>query len=192
MAISPQTFKALQGIQWRIQNEVKVGGVSPFAIWNAAGSSANPGGVSDATRYGTNPNGTIANAIYIGFPKDFTTSYSVQCAIIPNDDLVYWRSNPRVFDELNVYLRCWFYYKDDWYGMIQAAFAVRDALQTVILQHAMQPTVAEVVAAKEKNTAKGLPTGYFFDEILGNDWYCYATTWWHRQEWSVPPGAIQP
>lgn len=192
MASAPQTFNVLMGIQWRIQNEVKVGGLSPFTAWNHAASISNPGSESDFTRYSTNPNGTITNAIYAGFPKDFTTSYPVQCAIIPNDDKVYWRANPRVYDEMNFYIRCWFYYKDDWYGVMQTALAVRDQLQTVIMQHAELTTVAEVEAAKQMNSAKGLGVGFFFDEMLGNDWLCYATTWWHRQQWNVPSGQIQP
>jgi hypothetical protein len=196
MANRPNTWKVLSGIQWRIQNEVTtdgtLGGPSYFSPWDTTGSSANPNNESDYTRFSPNvtPGALITNAIYLGFPKDFTTSYPVQCAIIPNDDLVYWRSNPRVFDELNCYVRCWFYYRDDWYSVMQTALAVRDQLQVVLGTHAEMPAVADVQAVKQKNAAKAMPTGFFFDEVLGNDWLCYATTWWHRQEWTVPGGLI--
>jgi hypothetical protein len=196
MANAPRTWAVLQGIQWRIQNEVLVNGVSPFSEWDMTPSSANPNNESDYTRFSPTvvasvvPGALITNAIYVGFPKDFTTSYPVQCAIIPNDDSVYWESNPRVYDELNCYVRCWFYYRDDWYGVMQTAITVRDQLQAMLMQHAEMPTVASVQAVKQKNNAKGLPAGFFFDEVLGNDWLCYATTWWHRQEWRVPGGLI--
>lgn len=196
MATRPSTFAMLQAVQWRIQNELTTtgvaGGPSYFDAWNPNASSANPGGVSDLMRYNTpaNSGGTISNVIYIGFPKDFTPTYKVQCVIDTVDDLVQWRSNPRVFDEANLYVRCWFYMKDDWYGMKQTAIAVRDQLQVVIQSHAELPSVPEVQAVKQKPGAKGLQTGWFYDEVLGNEWYCYATTWWHRQEWTVPGGLI--
>jgi hypothetical protein len=197
MASRPNTWGMLQALQWRIQNEVTStatpGGLSYFTPWNETPSSANPGGISDYARYSPNSSagaGLITNAIYLGFPKDFTTSYKMQCAIIPNDDMVIWRSNPRVFDELNIYLRCWFYYKDDWFSVMQTALAVRDQLQVVIQSHAELPAIPEVQAVKQKAGAKGLPAGFFFDDVLGGDWLCYATTWWHRQEWTVPGGLI--
>lgn len=194
MANAPNTWAVLQAVQYRIQNEVTTNGVaggpSYFSAWNTSASSANPGGVSDFTRYSPNPFGTINNVIYLGLPKDFTTSYPIQCAITPVDDLVQWRSNPRVFDEINLYLCCWFYYKDDWFGTMKTATQIRDQLQVVIQSHAELPNVPEVVAARQKSAAKGLHTGWFFDEMLGNDWLCYATTWWHRQEWTVPAGLI--
>jgi hypothetical protein len=193
MATYPKSFQVLQSVQWRVQNEVLIGCVSPFASFSAAANPSNPSNASDLTRYNTpaNPGGTIANAIYIGFPKAFTTSYPIQAAIVPNDDMVEWRSNNRVYDELNCYLRCWFYYKDDWFSMMQTALAVRDQLQTMLLAHAEDPVLPQVTAWKQKNAAKGLPVGWFFDEVLGNDWLCYATTIWIRQEWFLT-SLIQP
>src|SRR5690242_17491965 len=83
MAAQPQTWTMLQGLQTTIQNEVLVSSASPFSLFDTTPDVGNPGQVSDATRFGTNPNGAITNAIYLGVPKDWQMKYPAQCHIIP-------------------------------------------------------------------------------------------------------------
>ena len=56
---APATLSLLRAVQTLILNNVLIGGTSPFAALSSA----------DATRYG------VANAIYIGEPKDFRDAY---------------------------------------------------------------------------------------------------------------------
>ncbi|HLJ81242.1 MAG TPA: hypothetical protein VKT52_07150, partial [Ktedonobacterales bacterium] len=67
----PGTFAALQAMQAIILDECLVGGASPFAALSSA----------DATRYG------VANAVFVGRPKDFKDAYLPQCCLwIPERD----------------------------------------------------------------------------------------------------------
>jgi hypothetical protein len=61
----PATFAALQAMQSIVLAECLVGGVTPFAALSSA----------DAARFG------VANAVFIGRPKDFKDAYLPQGCI---------------------------------------------------------------------------------------------------------------
>ncbi|HEV2459278.1 MAG TPA: hypothetical protein VGS80_13040, partial [Ktedonobacterales bacterium] len=61
----PATFAALRAMQSLILSECLVGGVSPFAALTSA----------DAARFG------VANAVFVGRPKDFKDAYLPQCCV---------------------------------------------------------------------------------------------------------------
>lgn len=170
--------------------------VSPFSLFDTAADQFNPGGVSDAVRFGTNPiaashSGSINNVIYLGYPKDPKPEYTAQCTISLLDELVYRRAfGGKIWHETPLYLSCRFLAMADWYQAEQTAIAVADAAWVVINKHAELPDAPVVQAVKEgaKGTA---PTGFFYEQLGQFTWFCWATFWWHRREWFIT-GGIQP
>ena len=71
LPVQPATFAALRAMQGLILSECLVGGASPFAALSAG----------DAARFG------VANAVFVGRPKDFKDAYLPQCRL--------WRSEER-------------------------------------------------------------------------------------------------
>jgi len=164
----------LKAWQATVQNEVLVGGVSPFSTFTNA----------DAALYGATGNPGDA-AIYIGFPpKDIKTIYTTQCWIMPLSESVRWRNNPHVFDESNVYCLVLGYYVANYYSVTQNMVSIRDVFHTVIGAHAEQPNDTLVTAAKW-GSVSGHANGFFMTEEIGRDWLCWGATRWMRQQWSV-------
>src|SRR5579872_298823 len=165
MPVAPQSWAVLQAIQYRIWNEVKVGGVSPFTPFI-------PG---DQAKYGGNPQGTIANAVYIGVPKDWNITYTRQCHVIPfmRED-VSWRAlGGKVWDDADVYVRyCFNRVKVDWYQTEQDLINARDATYVTFAQHAELP-FTPIVRAVKPMQVRQVPA-YHHDEVIGRDWDCWG------------------
>ncbi len=180
MASVPQTWKALQALQWTIYHEVQVGGGSPFAPFTAA----------DQAKWGNNPNGTVATAIYFGEPpKKLNPGYIYQCFIIPDTESVTWRAaGGKVFDELQCYLFVAGLYTTDFLTVVQTIIAIRDAMHPVLMTHAQQQNAPTVVAAKPGAPSGDRIHGFHHRQFNGADYYCWGVTRWVRQEWSIPNG----
>lgn len=179
MPTAPQTWAVLQAIQYRIWNEVKVGGVSPFSTFSAA----------DQTAFGTNPEGTVTTAVYIGVPKDWDVSeYPKQCHIIPPmQENVYWRGlGGKVWDEQSIYVRVCVSRHDNWYQAQQDIINARDAMYTVFSKHAELP-FTPIVRATKAMQPRQIPA-YHHDQAIGVDWDCWGFLLWLNQEWFVSAG----
>lgn len=193
MPFAPQSWTVLQAIQSRIQQEVLVGGVSPFSLFNTAPNASNPTGESDAVRYGTNPNGNCANAIFIGVPKDWPSPklYPKMCHIIPP----YHRMSSRhafggkTWDWSHIYIRFVFDRTLDWYQAQQDILAAADAAYTVFATHAEMPNASGVQASILD--APGQIPAYHHDEAIGAAYECWGFVWRLKQEWTVS-GGVQP
>lgn len=181
MPVSPQTWAVLQAIQYRVWNEVQVGGVSPFSAFNPA----------DQAKFGNNPQGTIANAVYIGVPKDWDSSqYPRQCHIIPfmTENVQRRALGGKVWDDGDVYIRVVFNRHDDWYQTMQDIIAARDAMQVILIKHAELP-ITPIVRAVQPRTPRQIPA-YHHDEAIGVDWDCWGFLLHTSQEWFAPTGFI--
>ena len=192
MPSAPNTVAVLQAIQYRIQQEVLVGGVSPFTLFSTTPSSSN-NGQSDAVRYGTNPNGNCANAIYIGVPKDWPSQrlYPRMCHVIPppTRDVQRHALGGKVWDWAEVYIRFLFSRKDDWYQTQLDLIAAADVMYGVLTRHAELPGANTVQATTPMKSGQ-LPA-YHHDGMIGEEYDCWGFLWRVKQEWTVSGGIVQ-
>ncbi|MGH2514400.1 MAG: hypothetical protein ACRDHP_01985, partial [Ktedonobacterales bacterium] len=117
----PATFAALQAMQSIILSECLIGGVSPFAALSSA----------DAARYG------VANAVFLGRPKDFKDVYLPQCCLwIPPETeavaLVGYAG--RAEAEFEALVQVYVDLRPDWYAAEQQILSIRDALLPALLR----------------------------------------------------------
>jgi hypothetical protein len=191
MSSVPNTPLILQAVQYALFTNIKIGGVSPFTAWNTSPNPANPGSVSDLTRFGTNPLGTVSNALYIGAPKEMNTLYSTQCHIIPTmDETVVRRAfGGKVWHERWIYFRVVMNNTTDWYGTQTNIITLADVIHPYLMQHAELPNAPAVIASKEMARG-GMPIGYHRDEIVGREWDCWGFVWWFREEYAVSGGFV--
>lgn len=167
----PDTLATLQAMQSLIVAGCLVGGTSPFAALSAA----------DAARYG------VANAVFVGQPKDVNTAYMPQCAItVPENAEVVTLAGyaGRAVAEIEALARVYVDPRPDWYAAEQQALAIRDALWPVLLRHAELGAMVASVIASEGRPGRGL----CYEQIAGNVYRCYEARWWVRQQWSVAGG----
>ncbi len=182
MPSQPQTFNDLQAWQLTVQNEVLIGGTSPFPLLSSA----------DATLYGATATPGTDRAIFLGVPKDTTTNYPYQCWMTPIGEKVYRKAlGGIIFDEIEVYILVRGNWTTNGYAVQKQIWAIRDALHPIIAKHAEQPGATEVYAARWDPSGKGGPQGFFMDPGLGLEWYCWGTTRWIRRQWSVSGGVVQ-
>lgn len=200
MSTFPTTWPMLQAIQQRVQSEVLLNattgiydpaGVSPFDLWS---SSTDPSdATSDLARYGqSNPYGACPNAIYIGNPKEFKPKYTTWAEVVPVDESVYRRAiGGKIWHETFVYFRVSTKYLADWFAAWKTITCIGDAAHTVMAHHAELPNVQTVMACKEELSKSGMPTGFYFDEIInqgiGRAYISWAAIWWHKMEFNVGP-----
>lgn len=167
----PATLATLQAMQSLIVSGCLVGGTSPFTALSPA----------DAARYG------VANAVFVGQPKEVNTAYMPQCAItLPMDAEVVTLAGyaGRAVAEIEALVRVYVDPRLDWYAAEQQALAIRDALWPVLLRNAeLGGSVASVIAS-EGRPGRGL----CYEQIAGNVYRCYEARWWVRQQWSVAGG----
>lgn len=193
MPFAPNTTAVLQAIQYRVQQEVLVNSASPFTAFSTAANTGNPSGVSDATRYGTNPNGTITNAIFIGVPKDWPSLrlYPRMCHVIPPPmrDVERHALGGKVWDWSQVYIRFIFQRKDDWYQNQLDLIAAADVMYGVLTRHAELPGASTVQATTPMKSGQ-LPA-YHHEEMVGEEYDCWGFLWRVKQEWTVSGGIVQ-
>lgn len=174
----PQTLAALQAMQNIILVEALVAGASPFAALSAA----------DATRFG------VAQAVFIGKPKDFKDAYLPQCNIwIPPGDEVdqpvelvgYDAANGgRAMGQVEALVTAYVDLRTDWYVGEQSILAIRDALWPAVLHHVrLGGGVAGVVEAWARE-GKGLA----YEEVGGVMYRVYELIWGFRQQWTMVGG----
>lgn len=169
----PDTLAALRAMQSLLLAECLVGGVSPFAALPAA----------DAARYG------VANAVFVGRPKDFSDAWLPACciALAPGSErvtldghagraLAEWEADVLVLADLRA----------DWYAAEQRVLAIRDALWPVLLRHDSLGGTVPTVAQADARPGHGL--GYA--EIAGVTYRAYTARWWVRQQWTLPGGRV--
>ncbi len=197
MASQPQTWTVLQAIQYQlftglIVTDSQVTNASPFSTWLNTANPQNPGSVSDLTRFGTNPNGTVTTAIYVGMPKDYDITYPRQCHVIPPPQEAVMRHafGGKVWDEAWVYIRLCYLNVNNWYENQQDLYTARDVLHPFIAHHAELPGADTVIATKEVAHASGMPTGYYRDSFVDREWDCLGIIWWARQEYQVTGGFV--
>lgn len=198
MAASPQTWAVLQGIQWVLQNELLVvpagGGsaVNPFSTFTTTPNINNPGGISDQTRYGTNPNGTITNAIYIGIPKNVDTTYLAQCHLVASQETAErYAHGGKIRVHHTVLIRCLFNANDhskDWLTQTNNAYNTADAVRVLINKHAMLAVAyaPTVIASKEDAGYHG----YFYNELDGYSWIGWQTAALVTEEFNITGGIV--
>ena len=174
MATAPQTWNVLTSIQATIQNEVKVGGVSPYTPFI-------PG---DATAYGA------TNAIYVGVPKDFKPLYTAQCWVVPpTHQKIYRRANGGpVFEEDRIQITHLFLAKTGYYAQMQACVNATDALTPVLLKHCDTTWGATVYASWILEDA-GV-SRYYYTNDAGEDWLAWGTTLVITQRYVIPGGFV--
>jgi hypothetical protein len=153
-----------------ILGECLVGGVTPFAALSAA----------DATRYG------VANAVFIGRPKDFADAYLPQCCIwIPQEtEAVELGYAGRATAEFEALVQVFVDVRADWYAGEQQALAIRDALWSGMLRHARLGGAVATVIASEAREGCGL----CYEQIAGIEYRCFEARWWVRQQWTIALG----
>src|SRR6185312_5578320 len=192
MASGPNTLNVLQSIQYRIFTEVLVSSASPFTSWALTPNPDNPGSVSDYTRFGTNRQGQVTTAIYIGMPKVPNPNYPVQCHIIPPfQGQIYRKSmGGKVFDEQSIYIRFLSLNVGDWYDNQISMMALRDVAVPMIQRHAEMPGGIAPTASKEMPGGNGMPTGYNRVEVIGREWDTWGFVWWVRQEYTLTDGFV--
>src|SRR5690348_4883855 len=175
MAASPQTWAMLQAVQYRVWSEVLVAAASPFTPFTTGANPENPAAVSDLTRFGTNPQGSVLNAVYINMPKVYNAGYPRQCHIAPLPELVYRRAlGGKVWHETICHVRMAFNATTDRYQALQDLVNAADAAHVVMNKHAELPQVATVQAVREEAQSHGIPNGYWDESILGEDWLCWG------------------
>lgn len=198
MPTAPNTWQMLQGVQTLIQNEVLVNSTSPFTAFSTDPNPANPNpAMSDATRFGTNPNGAITNAIFIGVPKDLSNKYPRQCHIIPAETEDVQRKTfgggnanigGQVWDYMDILILVNFYRQTDWFGTQQDIVATRDAMWQVLVKHAELPNAPGVAASIPQVVAgaRAFSPGVRLDL----EWDIWAFRWRLKQVWSVSGGIV--
>ena len=188
MPTAPQTWTALQALQWRMFNEVLVNSASPFSTLSSNQNPDNPGNVSDATRYGTNPFGTVTTAVIIGVPKAWPALYPKQCHIIPPMHAkVHWRAlGGKTWDEKIAIVRFVFQRTNDWYQTQQDLINAADATYAMLAKHA-EMVNAPTVAASRVEPMPQIPA-YHHDEVIGVDFDCWGFGVWMRQEFASLTG----
>ncbi len=166
----PATLAALQAMQSIILSECLVGGVTPFAALSAA----------DATRYG------VANAVFVGRPKDFADAYLPQCCIwIPEEtEAVELGYGGRVFAEFEARVQVFVDLRTDWYAGEQQALSIRDALWSGMLRHARLGGTVATVIESEAREGRGL----YYEQIAGIEYRCFEARWRLRQQWTIASG----
>lgn len=167
----PATFAALQAMQALILSECLVGGASPFAALSSA----------DAARYG------VANAVFIGRPKDFKDTYLPQCSLCipPDGELVEPATYAgRAFAEFEARVEVFADVRGDWYAAEQQILAIRDALWPVLLRHTRLGGTVPTVVASEARPGRGL----CYEHVAGGEYRCYEARWWVRQQFAIASG----
>ena len=166
----PATLAALQAMQSLILAECRVGGVTPFAPLTAA----------DAARYG------VANAVFVGRPKDFKDAYLPQCCLwIPpeRDSAQLIAYAGRATAEFEATIQVFTDLRGDWYAGEQQILAIRDALWPVLLRHARLGGSAPTVIEGQARPGRGL----CYEQIAGGEYRCFEATWWVRQQFALTP-----
>lgn len=169
----PATFAALQAMQTIILSECLVGGVSPFAALTAA----------DATRYG------VANAVFLGRPKDFKDIYLPQCCLwIPpeTESVALAGYAGRAEAEFAALVLVYVDLRPDWYAAEQQILSIRDALLPALLHHERLGGAVSTVIASEAHPGRGLCN----EQIGGSEYRCFEAHWWVRQQWSIAGGRV--
>jgi len=170
MASAPQTWKSLQAAQWIIQNEVLVGGVTPFSLFGTIGNGNNPGNVSDQVRFGTNPFGSVTSAIYIGVPKDWQTLYGSQCHLVPSNEVEYRRgAGGKIWLEQYTHTRIYMKADVDYYATMQTLINAVDVAHTILMRHAEDPNA---------------------EDVLGLGWLGWQGVWYRKQEYFIAGGIV--
>jgi hypothetical protein len=176
MSYTPTTFADLAAWQLTVQNEVQIGGSSPFPLMTA----------NDAALYGATLTFGTDVAIFIGVPKDLKTLYPYQCWLTPLSENVYRKTlGGYVFDEIEVAIVVAGNWTTNAYAVQKQIYAIRDVFETVIAKHAEQPNAAEVVGAKWGASGSSGSHGFYMLEEIGYGWYCWRTTRWMRRQWIV-------
>lgn len=169
----PATFAALQAMQSIVLAECLVGGASPFAALST----------DDAARYG------VANAVFVGRPKDFKDAYLPQCClwIPPETETAALIGSPgRAEAEFEARVQVFVDPRPDWYAAEQHILGIRDALWSALARHArLGGTVASVVES-EPRAGRGL----CYEHVAGSEYRCYEAAWWVRQQWAVTGGRV--
>jgi hypothetical protein len=169
----PSTFAALQAMQSIIVTECLVGGVTPFAALSSA----------DATRFG------VANAVFVGQPKDFKDAYLPQCGIWipPQAETVALAGYAgRVFIEFEAKIAVFANLRADWYAAEQQILAIRDALWPVLLRHGRLSGAVSSVIESEARPGRGL----CYETVAGSDYRCFEALWWVRQQFTLSGGRV--
>jgi hypothetical protein len=169
----PATFAALQAMQSLILSECLVGGVSPFAALSS----------SDAARFG------VANAVFIGRPKDFKDAYLPQCCLwIPPDAETAALAGyaGRAFAEFEARVQVFVDMRTDWYTGEQQILTIRDALWPVLLHHERLSGSVSTVIESEGRPGHGL----CYEQVSGNEYRCFDARWWVRQQWTISGGHV--
>jgi hypothetical protein len=172
------TLGALAAMRGIILAECLVGGVTPFAALAAA----------DAARYG------VANAVFVGRPKDFNDAYLPQCVIwiAPEQSLALEAATAldglagRASAEFEALAQVFVDMRTDWYAGERTVLAIRDALWPALLRHARLGGTVPTVIASEGRAGRGL--GY--EQIAGVEYRVFEARWWVRQQWSVAGGLV--
>jgi hypothetical protein len=167
----PATFAALQAMQSIILAECLVGGASPFAALSAA----------DAARYG------VANAVFVGRPKDFNDAYLPQCCIwIPpeHETAALIDSAGRADADFEARVQVFVDPRPDWYAAEQQIMGIRDALWSAVARHTRLGGSVTSVAESAPSPGRGL----CYEYVAGSEYRCYEAAWWVRQQWSIAGG----
>lgn len=171
LAAQPATFAALQAIQSLILSECLVGGASPFAALSS----------TDAARYG------VANAVFVGRPKDFKDAYLPQCCLwIPpqSERITPATYAGRAFAEFEATIQVFADLRGDWYAAEQQILAIRDALWPVLVRHARLGGTVPTVVESEARPGRGL----CYEHVAGSEYRCYEALWWVRQQFTLSSG----
>lgn len=171
----PATLGALQAMQAIILSECLVGGVTPFAALS----------VADATRFG------VANAAFVGKPKDFRDEYLPQCCLWippeqPSQAATLEGYTGRASAEFEALVQVYVDMRTDWYLGEQQALTIRDALWPVLLRHERLAARAATVIASEGRVGRGL----FYEQVAGVEYRCFEARWWARQQWLISGGRV--
>ena len=169
----PATFAALHAMQTIILNECLVAGASPFAVLSAA----------DAARYG------VANAVFIGRPKDFKDAYLPQCCIwIPpeTEDSSVLGSAGRATAAFEALVLVYVDLRPDWYAAEQQILSIRDALLPALVRHARLGGGVSTVTESQVQPYRGL----CYEQIGGSEYRCFEARWSVTQQWSIASGLV--
>ena len=167
----PGTFAALQAMQSIVLAECLIGGLTPFAALSSA----------DAARFG------VANAVFIGRPKDFKDAYLPQCCIwIPQQTEAVALAGyaGRAFAEFEARVEVFVDMRGDWYAAEQQILAIRDALWPALLRHGRLGGSVGSVIEGDARPGRGL----CYEEVAGNSYRCFEALWWVRQQFTISGG----